>query len=167
MITSTLNTSPPMTAPIPMSDSWKMPIRLSDNSGPLQPNAMSVAPATSSGISNRSLITSMVRTKYSSQVKAIPQKRYKISGHHSQRFQSLTSVSVSASASASASASLTSASARPRTALGSADKDSEAVATSVVSGTEAARLTSSANKGNVASFATTKAHLGQLLRDRW
>merc|ERR1740121_1331280 len=105
-------------------------------------------------------MTSMVRTKYSSQVNAIPQKRYKISGHHSHRFEFFTSVSASLT---SASASETPESAEPVVALASADKNSEAVATSAVNGTETARLTMNTSKGSVASFAETKAHLGQLL----
>ena len=42
-------------------------IMFSANSGPLQPSAINVAPATSSGIAKRSQITSMVRTKCRSQ----------------------------------------------------------------------------------------------------
>jgi len=75
MITKMLNTSPPITAPMPMLEGLKMEMVFKASSGPLHPRAISVAPATSSGIWKRSLMTSMVRMKCWSQTCAMPQKR--------------------------------------------------------------------------------------------
>mmetsp|Transcript_63815 Transcript_63815/g.152198 ORF Transcript_63815/g.152198 Transcript_63815/m.152198 type:complete len:227 (+) Transcript_63815:1699-2379(+) len=85
VITRTLKTSPPTTAPTPISEGWKIAMVFKAISGPLHPSAIKVAPATSSGIWKRSLMTSIVLTKYSSHMYAMPQKKYKMRGHHNHR----------------------------------------------------------------------------------